>query len=329
MNDDAWTRRLRLLHVLIHRGELATRHARRHTETDKRTALRDLKKLESHGVPLRKVGDGQDERWVLSETWRQMGMRIDPSALFAMRLGRQVLAGILGPGELSDGLERLETQLGTLTEETPTRQAEYSRRLLYVSELEKDYSAHRQVIAELWKAMTANYRVNFDYRSAGSAAPKPWKGVCPLSLGIYKRGLYVWLRRRNEIRTLAVERIANLTPQPTVPFDYPRPSEYDPIEKLSQTFGLTSDSRDADTVTLLFHPAVADYAGARRWMPNQTLTTATHPGFEGWLQLQFLAKGPELVSRVLEWGDKVYVVEPDWLRDRVIDELQNALARYC
>ena len=45
--------------------------------------------------------------------------------------------------------------------------------------------------------------------------------------------------------------------------------------------------------------------------------------------ITFDAKGPELVPMVLGFGETVEVLEPDWLRQRVIEELRGALALYA
>lgn len=43
----------------------------------------------------------------------------------------------------------------------------------------------------------------------------------------------------------------------------------------------------------------------------------------------FTAQGAELGRLALEWGDKVTVIEPVDLRDRVADELRRALQAYA
>jgi predicted DNA-binding transcriptional regulator YafY len=77
-------------------------------------------------------------------------------------------------------------------------------------------------------------------------------------------------------------------------------------------------------VRLRFDARVAQLVRARVWHPSQAIVGLP----DGGVELRMRTNGPELVRQVLEFGDKVEVVEPQWLRDAVVDELAGALERY-
>jgi hypothetical protein len=77
-------------------------------------------------------------------------------------------------------------------------------------------------------------------------------------------------------------------------------------------------------VVLRFRPEVRRLVESRRWMPGQVVT----PLPDGGCDLCFTGTGPELVPLVLSFGRQVQVIAPDWLRTRVLAELEEALAGY-
>ncbi len=322
---DAWTRRLRLLQLLLHRGRIATRRVAMALDIDRRTALEDLKSLESHGVPLSPQGEGREREWVLEESWRKIGLRVGFDERLSLLFGRELVDSFLRETDLGEAITRFDQQIEAMSNEGERPEQELGRRFIYVREPEKDYASHRALIRDLVEAIVGGYRVSFCYKHA--RPPKSttrYDSAAPLTFAIYKRGLYMICERRGERTLHAVERMSDLTSHPNRTFDYPIASDYDPRGLLGKRVGLADDGREPEQIRLRFHPAVRQYAERRRWMPDQEVI----PLDDGGCEIRFAAHGRELVSRVLEYGDKVEALAPQWLRDAVLEELRGALKNY-
>ncbi len=76
--------------------------------------------------------------------------------------------------------------------------------------------------------------------------------------------------------------------------------------------------------------AAAAYQRGARYVRERTFhpTQQLHDLPDGGVELRFKAAGLELPRFVLEWGPRVEVIEPAWLREDVINQLRTALARY-
>lgn len=308
--------------MLIQRGSVTTAKAAQITGADRRVALDDLKALEQHMVPVSPRGDGRDRQWMLQDAWRAVGLPIGLRERLAMRVGRELVGGFLHHTEVGEALERLDLELSHLDAEAGDRD-ELGRRFHFIHEPSKDYSRHREALELVIEALLGSHPLSFDYRSPGRA-PKPYPRIEPLTLIVYKRGVYLACERRRRFRTFAVERMSAVAIHRDERFAYPRPSEYDPAAALDGRYGLTSDDRAPERVVLRFEREVRTFVETREWVPGQRVRP--HP--DGGCDLEFDASGRELVSLVTSFGDKVEVMEPEWLRERVRDELERALARY-
>ncbi len=321
--ENVWPRRLVLLQVLIQRGSLTTREAAKLVNITRRKALNDFKELSANGVPLTIEGEDKDRRWVLLDSWRQFGLDLGLRDRLALLFGRELVASFLHDTDFADALRRLETHFAALDGTLALAPDHLARRFYCLHEPEKDYSGHRQLLDTLVRALLDSHKISYRYTSA-AGEPKEHRLVEPLTLAVYKRGLYLIWQRKGRTYTHAVERITALEPHPDDGFEYPRPSEYEPRRALGDRFGISSDGRDPALVRLRFDPSVRTYATSRRWTPDCQVTDLPDGGCE----ITFVAHGYELVSHVLQYGPKVQVLEPAWLRDAVVADLRAALARY-
>jgi len=320
---EAWSRRLKLLQMLLHRGRLTTRRVSTILEVDRRRGLEDIQALESHGVPVSPVGEGRDREWVLAESWRQLGMNFALLDRLSLLLGRNVIESFLHATDIADAFARLDHQVEALT--TEGESVDLTRRFVYVRELEKDYSHQRALLRDLIGAIIEQRRVSFIYKHARPPQREvAFPHVAPYTLAVYKRGLYIIIERRGETSLHAVERIRDLEVHEGQRFDYPIASDYDPHRLFEGRFGLAQDGSDPGEVRLRFTRDATPYATARLWMPGQRVETRE----DGGCDIVFTATGLELLSRVLEYGEMVEVIAPAALRERVRDTLRGALARY-
>lgn len=324
-NDDPWTRRLRLLHVLLRRGRIATHQVTQLLEVAPRMALDDLKALERHGVPVHHEGEGREREWVIEEAWRQLGLDIGLEERLSLLFGRQLVESFLRDTDIGDAFARLDRQLEAMGDEVvPER--DLARKFIYVREPEKDYRQHKQIVQQLVEAVVRGHFVSFTYERARSGETLRFASVAPYTIAVYKRGLYLISHKRGQDEVHAIERMSALEVHTDIaPFDYPRPSEYDPRPLLASQYGLASDGAKPEIVHLRFDARGRPYAASRRWMAEQEVI----PRDDGGCDIIFEASGPELSGPIMSFGDMVEVIRPASLRARVRDMLTRALGRYA
>lgn len=322
--EDPWTRRLRLLQLLLRRGHITTLQATQVLGVDRRRALDDLKALERHGVPLHHEGEGRLREWVVEEAWRQVGMDIGIEERLSLLFGRELVESFLRDTDIGEAFARIDRQLEAMGDAlVPER--DLARKFIYVREPEKDYRDHKEVVQQLVEAVVQGWYVSFTYRRASTRETLRFKTAAPYTLAVYKRGLYLVAHKRDTTTLHAIERMSDLVVHREIAgFDYPRAAEYDPRRLLESRYGLTSDGAAPELVHLRFDARGAPYAVARRWMPKQEVV----PRDGGGCDIIFEASGPELVDPILRYGDMVEVIRPASLRERVRDMLRRALARY-
>lgn len=323
--QDPWTRRLRLLQVLLRRGRISTRQVTQLLEVPPRMALDDLKALERHGVPLHHEGDGREREWVIEEAWRQLGMDIGLEERLSLLFGRQLVESFLRDTDIGDAFARLDRQLEAMGDEVvPER--DLARKFIYVREPEKDYRQHKETVQRLVEAVVHGHYVSFTYDRARSGETLRFTTVAPYTIAVYKRGLYLISHKRGQNEVHAIERVSDLAVHADIAaFDYPRPSEYDPRPLLASQYGLASDGAKPEIVHLRFDARGRPYAAARRWMAEQEVILRD----DGGCDIIFEASGPELIAPVLSFGDLVEVIRPVSLRRRVREMLSRALERYA
>ena len=183
----------------------------------------------------------------------------------------------------------------------------------------RSYEGQAELLDDLLDALLRELRVDLLHRSAGGE-PREHRDLEPLTLVIYRRALYLVVRRPDGgIRRFALDRIESVTKGG--PFDYPE--SWDPDLELADSFGFFSDG-EPERVRLVFTQRVAPYVRARRWHPSQRLKDLP----DGGIELTMTTCGRELIRFVLEWGAQCRVVEPGWLVGEVKGELERAASSY-
>lgn len=305
----------RLVSLLLHlqaRGRLSTAEAATLLAVDRRTALRDLKHL-AEVAPMQHVGEGRDQTWILDPFPGQAHLPFLDA--IAIRAGRDAL-GFLDGTALAEGLERAAERV----QAAPERLARnFDRKFRFKSQPARRYDDKQEIIDTLLDALLGERCLTIRYD--GLKGERDFPGVRPLTLVVHRRAVYLLVQTRPDRRPfrLAVDRI--LAAEAAEPFTYP--AEWDPDAELASSWGITAADR-IERVILDFGPKVRRYVEDRSWHPSARLL----PLANGGLRLTMETGGREMVSFVLEWGEHCQVVEPAWLRDRVVESLRAALRRY-
>lgn len=318
---DRLARLLRLIDAFQRQGTLATADVVRILGVAPKTALRDLNALRDAGFPIAPVGEGTRRRWTADPSWRRSGLTVSSGDAIALHFGRQLL-GFVDGTVLAGWYDELR---GKLEPGTPAQthglEEVFARRLVYLSEPYRPYHGSDDVLNELLTALLGDKLVALEYEApAGTHA---WPSVRPLTMVVYRRALYLFvqLHAKGRVLRLAVDRI-RAAQRTGEAFEYPR--GFDVHAALADTFGIFYDGRPPEPVRMRFSPEVAYIVTGRVWHP--TARVELEP--DGHALLTLRASGRELVRLALEFGDKVEVLAPAWLREEVAGELARALARY-
>lgn len=329
--SEAWSRRLRLLAYLMRRGYAQTHDAARYLGVDKRKVRDDLEALADHGVPLSVHPEDDtrdpDRTWKLETSWRMTGIEVRLNERLAMLLGREVLDPLLGDSELGIALNELDKEIASVADAVETSDADLLRRFHLVQEPSKSYAHKGQILSELVMAIQHDYRVTLTYQSPRAASPKAHARLRPLTLAIYRRGLYVFAYfdgPGHDVGVFSVDRIHDLVPHHEDHFEYPKKSRWDPARFLAQRFGLSPGPRDPELIRLRIPAESRTFALERPWMAEQEVIERP----DGDLEIRFVATGSELPHHILAWGGFCEVLEPTWLRDKVLELARAVAARY-
>lgn len=292
---------------------MTTAEAARLLEVDRETARRDLAAVRAAVPEVAPEGKGRDRRWRLRGVDRVATTFGEQLALHFGRELMSFLAGTLLPG----WLDELTEKLAPASWRADAAAERLARRFHYVTEPYRPYEAHDATIDTLLRALLGDREVEVEYRE-GRVYPR----FQPYTVVVYRRALYVLGHAPGTagLVTLAVDRIVavRLTER-----RFRLPADYAPARELRDAFGIRREPPPA-RVVLRFPAEKRRYVEARRWHPSAVVRSAP----DGRVELELYAGGEELVNLALEWGAACEVIEPAWLRAKVIAELEGALGGY-
>ena len=134
----------------------------------------------------------------------------------------------------------------------------------------------------------------------------------PYTLVVHNNTLYLiaYCERHAAIRTYALDRL--LSAEWLRGQTFPYPADYRPQQYLDQAFGITVGS--PVLVRLKVSDEVVDYFRLRRWHHSQRMDEGD-PG-QTYVSL-FVPPTAELLSWLLSFGDRIEVLEPVALREKL------------
>lgn len=303
----------RLLQLFLLRGKMTSSEVARALDVPIRTARADLKLLASV-APITSSGDGRDREWVLDPA-DALG-QVTILDRISLQLGKEVASFLQGTA-LHEGLERLDND--ARGEPTGRYAAHLDRKFRHLGEPARSYADRSEVLDAVLDALLRERALGVVYQTA--RVRRVYEELQPLTLVVYRRALYL-LAREGEggrVLRLAVDWISEPTLGPR--FDYPE--TWNPDHELAVSFGILADGEPC-SVVLRFAPRMRRFLEVRRWHPSATMRDLD----DGRVELKMWTKGKELVRFCLEWGENVEVVEPAWLREAVVAELEGALRVY-
>lgn len=192
------------------------------------------------------------------------------------------------------------------------------------------YQRYQEVIEKLGVAISEYRPVLITHFSQKRQSEDEYS-LLPITLEPHPEGRSVhligwtYLEQNPFFRTLKIERISNLQLcEPDV-----HAYEAVPLEEISKKLGdawsIWTSGNQTVEVVLFFSKAVAKRVGETQWHPSQELIS-NDDGSLVWKGR--IAEPREMYPWIRSWGADVQIIEPGYLRDRHIAELELAVEIY-
>lgn len=312
LNRTARLRRLEEMLLLSPNG-LSAAELAEHLEVHRRTVYRDLDFLSFQGVPLWQQGG----RFGVIRTRYLAAIRLSYHEAMAL-----VLAGLLLTRTLDKQNPHVISALRRLATTLPEMPAGHLKRAAERMQSFRTDTAGVAVLEKIAEGWGSGTKVRVGYRSPNSGELRlrilsPY-ALEPTASGVYVIGYDDWA---GDIRTFKLSRLesAQLLEEP-----YTIPEDFDPEAFLASSWGIMTGDQ-VSNVVLRFAATASPIVAERHWHPSQNLETLP----DGGCLLRLKVSQPlEMQPWIRSWGSQVEVLAPDWLRQRIAAELQQAAEQY-
>jgi len=295
-------------------------------EVNRRSVYRLLEVIEGLGFPIydENIPLEREKRWKLEETYlkklpnmRVPDINLSLSEIISLYLLRSEASLLKG----TDLEKHTHSAFGKFSMFLPGDALEKLDRIkaLFVSasRFMKDYSGKEKLVEQLMDAIMKKETCDIGYHSFHDDKLKNFR-IDPLHFFENNGGLYILVNTSTygDIRTLAVERIQNIK-RTGESFQYPE--GFDPEALLESAFDMVYG--DPVKVRIWFSPDQVRYVKERKWSKNQEIVDQE----DGSIILSMETSGWWDVKRwVLSYGSTAEVLEPEDLREEILDELRAA-----
>ena len=178
------------------------------------------------------------------------------------------------------------------------------------------------------EAMQANTELRIDYQRYEHEREEHLQTLHfqPYALKVYNRRWYRlgFLKEQNGLRTIALDRILDLKILST---SFELPEDFDARKYFANVVGVfVNKDLPITKVKIRAYGIQADYLRSTPLHISQSEGKSKHGEFAEFTYR--LCVTPELVSQLLAIGDKVEVLEPEGLREKLKEKIRNSLERY-
>lgn len=246
---------------------------------------------------------------------------LNTAELLALYVLRGV-AGIYKGSTIMDDINSAFEKIGTtLTPQSRKALEQYSHIFVVAPKSAKNYAASDGIIEELSYAIIGQKTCKVSYHAYGEDVLKTYN-INPLHFFEQDGGLYLIavITKYGDLRTLAVERFKKVDETEDC-FEYP--ADFDAEAFLSSAFSLFFGEQE--TFKIKFPKDQARYISERIWAVDQKIETLK----DGSIILTMVTSGGYDIKRwVLSYGGDAELLEPQWLREEIIEEMQLSLKQY-
>lgn len=309
------TSRLRQLEelLLLSPGGLSVTELASQLLVNRRTIYRDIDFLSAQGVPLWQ----DDGRFGLNRTRYLATVRLSYQEAMAL-----VLAGLLLARTLDERNPHVIAALRRLATTLPDIPSAHLKRAAERVEAYRNNSAQIAILETITEGWGTGRKVKIAYRSPRSGELRQ-RVISPYALEPTPSGIYIICHDEwaGSIRTFKLRRLESAQ---LLDETYTIPADFNPEAHLASSWGIMSGEQVSEVI-LRFTAVAKPFVAERQWHPSQKLQETP----DGGCLLRVQVSEPlEMQPWIRSWGAQVEVVAPDWLRQRIADELQQAAEQY-
>ncbi len=311
-NRTARLRQLEELLILSPGGQSAAELAAQ-LQVNRRTIYRDIDFLSAQEVPLWQT----EGRFGLNRTRYLPSMRLSYQEAVALVLAGLLLARTLN--EQNPHVIAALRRLAATMPDIPSARLKHAARRIETYRANSAQVATLETIAEGWGS---GKKVRVGYRSPRSGELRP-RVIAPYALEPTASGIYIICRDdwAGDIRTFKLSRLESAE---LLDEAYSIPPDFDPEAHLANSWGIMS-GEGVSEVILRFTAAARPFVTENQWHPSQHIQDTP----DGGCLLKLRVSEPlEMQPWIRSWGAQVEVLAPDWLRQRIALELQQAAQQY-
>ncbi len=300
---------VRLLEVLQEPGGAMAYDLMNRFGLDDRTLRRYISDLRDLNLPVMTDGRGPERKVWMSPSYRRQRVQVNLLEMISLKFGRSAFKFLEGTGFTQDMDDALEV-FSTLGGESLEAAGDLDRKFLAVPEHRKDHTRDADLIDEVLSAVVYQNPAVAYYAKVGGKMRR--YDLLPLTLAIYKQGLYLFARdtEADVVKTFAIDRFRSFQRSRGEHFEYP--ADYDPNDLFANAFGIIGGQ--PQEVALRFHRRVAPYIQEREWHPSQQMETLPDGSVRLTMQVGVAA---ELVGWILSFGPDVLVESPASLTEHI------------
>lgn len=290
-----------------------------------KTIRRDLELFRSLGFPLEEtVGEFGRKTWkiVSSESQPPLALALNLDEAIALHLGRRLLAPLAGT-PIGDAAGQAFRKIRTMFPKMALEYLERFTNFYHIATLAPaDYSVQGELLDTLRTAIEDQRAVHILYQSAQATEPA-FRDVYPLTLFDQKGALYLIALdpQEDKLKHYKVVRIEDVE-LTNIPF--PRPQNFDPTTYMASSFGIYQGDDDI-IIKVRFAPKVARYVLETKKHQSERLVKQRDGSVLGEYRL---SSAHEFKSWILSFGSKAVVLEPEWLRQEILENLKAAINAY-
>jgi predicted DNA-binding transcriptional regulator YafY len=319
MTDDKFVQIERLLNMLHYLNQnpdgVTPQQLARKFNVSARTVFRDRRHLEKLAGHI----------WIEDGKWR-----IDPEAVLApvkftlLEAMTIFIASRLLLGYSNAYNPGVGSALLKLSSIVPVPLREQIRETITWMEKQKVDERFLRVLESLTRAWIDKKRVKILYWTLGEEDPAD-RIIEPYFIqpAAQEHANYVigYCLHTNEVRTFKLERIRTVE---VLKEGYKIPRDFNPNEYLGSALGITVGGK-TKTVKLRFAPEIARIAGETTWHTTQSVQKQLGGSSVVTMKVPLTV---QLESFILGWGDKVEVLEPRELRQRIAHTAESTYSLY-
>ena len=224
--------------------------------------------------------------------------------------------------DIETNIERAFSKLDVFVPEGLSEKLDNIKTLFMTADkLTKDYAGKEETIEKLTDAILQQRTCTVEYNSFSSGKIKKFS-IDPLKLFDWNGGLYLWIHATeyDDIRTLAVERINNIS---ITEKKFTRPDNYNPDERMEDTFGIICD--DPVAVKIHFSAKQAPYIQERQWCRKQNIEKLK----DGSIILTMNTSGwYDVKKMILSFGAEAELLEPADKRKEIKEAIKKMATLY-